>query len=327
MASTPDRSTAPNEQVAQTIVYRAITLRVDLRALAALGGALILIGSLLPWVTAPFEPVVRARQTTGGGWPLLIIGVVSIVLAFLPRFRTARVSAPAAALGFAAGLLALNSLTTTLAVRDALIGVQAVSAWSGVGPGVYLTLAGSIIAILAGLAPHPFHNEPARAEIKLWHSSFAIYAALAVLVILGAVALGWSLGGGGAGQASPTPPAFNTNLLATPLINVQVNPLGAAGPEEATPTEGGAPAIVPPTSTPTLAASPPEPPTPPPAEPPTQAPPFVPLPTEPPIVFPPTETPTATPTPTVTPPVSPLGTPTLTLTPTPSSTPGEGTAP
>lgn len=325
MASTPERSTAPHEQVAQTIVYRAITLRVDLRALAALGGALILIGSLLPWVTAPFEPVVRAKQTTGGGWPLLIIGVVSIVLAFLPRFRTARVSAPAAALGFAAGLLALNSLTTTLAVRDALIGAQAVSAWSGVGSGVYLTLAGSIIAILAGLAPHPFHNEPARAEIKLWHSSFAIYAALAVLVILGAVALGWSLGGG-AGQASPTPPAFNTNLLATPLINVQVNPLGVET-VEATPAEGSVPAIEPATPTPTLAALPPEPPTPPPIEPPTQPPPFVPLPTEPPIVFPPTETPTATPTPTptVTPPVSPLGTPTLT--PTPSSTPGEGTAP
>ena len=321
MASTPDQSTAPKEQVAQTIVYRAITLRVDLRALAALGGALILVGSLLPWVTAPFEPVVRARQATGGGWPLLVIGIASIILAFVPRFRTARISAPAAALGFAAGLLALNSLSGTLAVRDALIGTQAVSAWSGVGSGVYLTLAGSIIAILAGLAPHPFHNEPARAEIKLWHSSFAIYAALAVLVILGAVALGWSLGGGGAGRASPTPPAFNTNLLATPLINVQVNPLGVAT-EEATPAAGGQPAGVPPAPTATLTPAPPTI-TPPPVKPPTQPPSFVPLPTEPPIVFPPTETPT----PTTTPPVSPAETPTLTLTPTPNATPGEGVAP
>ena len=76
MASTPGETTpTPAETAPPTIVYRAITLRVDLRVLAAIGGALIIVGALLPWVTPVFEPFQRAlRPTTTGSWPVVAIG-------------------------------------------------------------------------------------------------------------------------------------------------------------------------------------------------------------------------------------------------------------
>src|SRR5512144_3050639 len=76
-----------------TVVHRSITLRVDLRALAALGGALIIIGSFLPWVAPQFQPIVRViGPATTGGWPILLFGVLAIVLQFWPQWRTPRVS-------------------------------------------------------------------------------------------------------------------------------------------------------------------------------------------------------------------------------------------
>ena len=52
-------------------MHQTISLRVDLRALAALGGALIIIGSFLPWVSAQFQPIVRVLgPVTSGGWPI-----------------------------------------------------------------------------------------------------------------------------------------------------------------------------------------------------------------------------------------------------------------
>ena len=135
-----------------------------------------------------------------------------------------------------AGLLALNSALNTLALRDVVIGAQSISTLSGIGLGVYLTLAGSIIALLAGLAPHPIGGDVARAEIRLWQPSFAIFGSIFVLFVLGAIGLGVWLGGGGSNaNVTPTPASFNSGLLATPLINAQVNPL--VSPEA---TESGA---------------------------------------------------------------------------------------
>lgn len=314
MSFTPKKTpSASTTNPPPTIVHRAITLHVDLRALVALGGALILIGALLPWVNPVLEPVYRAlRSATSPGWPLLVLGIAAVISTFLPRFRVPRVSIAAAAFGVAAGLWALYSLTSTLSLRDTVVGAQAVSSFSGIGPGVYLTLAGAIISVLAGLAPQPIPGEITRAEIRLWKSSVAIFGSLLVLFVLVAVGLGLLIGGGVGGPApTPTAPAFNTDLLATPLINVQVNPLGTAadpGPVPA-PTEF-VPTRVPPTA---------------PAVP--QLPPPVtdivatalPLPSDTPFV-PPTLPPTSTPTPTVPPsptatlPQSVLPTPTLTST-------------
>src|SRR5512136_2311311 len=218
----PKWTPPPPSPEVKPVVHRSITLRVDLRVLAALGGALIIIGSLLPWVTPQFQPVVRVfGPATSGGWPILLFGVLAIMLQFWPQFRTPRVSLPAAALGFATGIMALASALNTIGLGRTLIGEQTISPLSGVGIGVYLTLAGSLIAVLAGLAPQPPGHEPARAELRLWKASTAIFGALVVLCGLGAVLFGSWIGSGGiAGSGTPTPSPLDVGILATPLINV-----------------------------------------------------------------------------------------------------------
>jgi hypothetical protein len=319
--STPPKWTPPPPtSEVKPVVHRSITLRVDLRALAALGGALIIIGSFLPWVTPQFQPVVRVfSPATSGGWPILLFGALAIVLQFWPQFRAPRVSLPAAALGFAAGIMALASAFSTIGFGRTLIGELPVSPLAGVGIGVYLTLAGSLIAVLAGLAPQPPGHEPARAELRLWKASTAILGAIVVLCGLGAVLFGsWIGSGGGTGRGgTPTPIPFDAGILATPLINVQVDPLG-----EETGVEGAAtPPLQSTEAPPPTPLIPPEPfdtPEPPPAEIPTL------IPTrEPPATFTPTFEPTETPTPTpsATFPPSPEETPTETPTPTPTAAP------
>src|SRR5512136_1876769 len=219
---TPPKWTPPPTPEVKPVVHRSITLRVDLRALAALGGALIIIGSFLPWVAPQFQPVVRVfGPATSGGWPILLFGVLAIVLQFCPQFRAPRVSLPAAALGFAAGIMALASALNTIGLGRTVLGEQTISPLIGVGLGVYLTLAGSLIAVLAGLAPMPPNHEPARAELRLWKASTAILGAIVVLCGLGAVLFGSWIGSGGiAGSGTPTPSPLDVGILATPLINV-----------------------------------------------------------------------------------------------------------
>ena len=316
------RSGAPAVGTPRPVVQRTITLRVDLRALAALGGALIIIGALLPWVTPLFQPFVRVfSPVTDGGWPLLLIGVLIIALLFTPRFVTPRVSVSAAVFGFAAGLLAVWSALNTIGLGKTIIGDQTVSPISGLGLGVYLTLAGSIIAVLAGLAPQSLTNEPARAEIRLWQPATAILASLMVVCVLGAVLAGFWLGNGGStGRVgTPTPAPLDAGVLATPLINVEVNPLTSSTP-------GGGTLITPtalppePTATPLIQVEPTLTPLPTPTEPPTPTKPPSPTPTQ--FTSPlPTPTPSLSATPTLT------GTPTSTSTPTPTGTPTPSATP
>jgi hypothetical protein len=99
-ATPPKWTPPPPAPEVKPIVHRTVTLRVDLRALAALGGALIIIGSFLPWAPQ-FQPVVRVfGPATSGGWPILLRSAGDC--AAIRAFRTPRVKLPAAALGFAA---------------------------------------------------------------------------------------------------------------------------------------------------------------------------------------------------------------------------------
>jgi hypothetical protein len=318
----PKWTPPPPASEVKPIVHRSITLRVDLRALASLGGALIIIGSFLPWVSPQFQPIVRVfGPATSGGWPILLFGVLTIVLQFWPHWRTPRVSLPAAALGFAAGMVALASALTTIGFGRTLIGEQAISPLIGVGIGVYLTLAGSLIAVLAGLAPQPPNHEPARAELRLWKASTAILGACVVLCGLSAVLFGSWLGSGGlTGRGgTPTPLPLDAGILSTPLINVQVNPLEEGTGAESTPAPAqptAAPEQPTPAFEPGPTAMPELPPTPNLTLIPTREPPATSTPTPEPSA---TSTPTLTPTPSATFQPSVLDTPTMT--PTPTSTP------
>jgi hypothetical protein len=313
----PKWTPPPPTPEVKPVVHRSITLRVDLRALAALGGALIIIGSFLPWVAPQFQPVVRVfGPATSGGWPILLFGVLAIVLQFWPQFRAPRVSLPAAALGFAAGIMALASALNTIGLGRTLLGEQTISPLTGVGIGVYLTLAGSLIAVLAGLAPMPPTHEPARAELRLWKASTAILGAIVVMCGLGAVLFGSWIGSGGlAGSGTPTPSPLNAGILATPLINVQVDPVEASPGIEAaqTPTVESPAEALP--ATPLIQPEPsntPELPS-------TEIPTLIPT-RAPPDTATPTPSLTATLTPTPTPSATPQSSPLDTPTPTPTET-------
>lgn len=294
--SKPDSNLPP-------IIHRSVTLRVDLRAVAAFGGALIILGALLPWVSPLFAQIDRFVNADSliGGWPLIVIGLLAILAIFVPHFKIPRVSLPAAAFGFAAGLLALASAINTIGLQEISIGNQSISPLAGIGLGVFLTLAGSIIAIIAGLAPQPIGSiEPARAEIKLWQSSSAILVSMLIIFTLGGIVLGWWLGNGALlGKVTPTPNVFNANIIGTPLINIQVNPLATY---TATPFGQPTPVPPPPTVVP-LAVAP---------SPTTAPPPTFELPTELPTetsTAAPAPAPTQTPTPSATPPQSIIPTP------------------
>ena len=216
----PKWTPPPPTPEVKPVVHRSITLRVDLRALAALGGALIIIGSFLPWVAPQFQPIVRViGPATSGGWPILLFGVLAIVLQFWPQFRTPRVSLPAAALGFAAGIMALASALNTIGLGRTLIGEQTISPLTGVGIGVYLTLAGSLIAVLAGLAPHAAQSRtgPRRTAFVesihcyLWSDSGGVRSWARCCLDRGSAAV--ALHGGG----TPTPSPLDAGILATPL--------------------------------------------------------------------------------------------------------------
>ena len=313
----PKWTPPPPTSEVKPVVHRSITLRVDLRTLAALGGALIIIGSFLPWVAPQFQPVVRVfGPATSGGWPILLFGVLAIVLQFWPQIRAPRVSLPAAALGFAAGSVALASALNTIGLGRTLLGEQTISPLTGVGIGVYLTLAGSLIAVLAGLAPMPPTHEPARAELRLWKASTAILGASVVMCGLGAVLFGSWIGSGGlAGSGTPTPSPLNAGILATPLINVQVDPVEASPGIEAvqTPTVESPAEALP--ATPLIQPEPSNTPELPPTEIPTLIPTRV-----PPDTATPTPSLTATLTPTPTPSATPQSSPLDTPTPTPTET-------
>jgi hypothetical protein len=195
-------------------------------------------------------------------------------------------------------------------------GEQTIAPLIGVGPGVYLTRAGSFIAVLAGLAPMPPGHEPARAELRLWKASTAIFASVVMLCGLSAVMFGSWIGSGGltGPGGTPTPIPFNAGILATPLINVEVDPLGEEATVPAQPTQ--------PPEVPTAAPAPTEPPPPTEEFPPADIPTLIPT-RQPPATATsqPSPTVTLTPTPSATPLTSPLETPTSTPTATPTLTP------
>ncbi len=223
----PTASSTPDDQAHRS--SQTITLRVDLRALAALGGALIIIGSFLPWVSAQFQPIVRViGPATSGGWPILIFGVLAIVLQFWPPFRTPRVSLPAAALGFAAGVMALASALNTIGLGRTLMGESAVSPLIG-RRHRHLSHAGRIAdrrAGRAGPAADQSRTGPRRtAFVESVHRNLCRHGG-AVRLECGAV---WIMDrrGGSTGRAgTPTPSALDAGLLATPLINVEVESIG-----------------------------------------------------------------------------------------------------
>jgi hypothetical protein len=315
---------------------RTLVLRFDARILVLVGVLLVMIAASLPWTNLPsFLAGDLARQgIDSGGLITLGLAVLAAASLLLPWHPLRRVSLPAAILAVLTDFVALLALIRVVQLASTL--QMSLSAQlSSVGSGLYLTFAGVLLMVIGGLTGvKPPASHATLAPSTMWDSRWVRFAAWLALIsaLLASCLCAWGIGllvrpytlGPGQAKASPTFVPAPTTYLATPLVDVQLAPLGSVPTVPAPlPTT-----IRPVTNPPATATLPPLPASPTPRRSPTTP---MPSPTPPlvptlPVVGAPTATPTFTPTSTATftltptPPTSPLGTPTPTRTPTPTPT-------
>jgi hypothetical protein len=278
------------ERPARPIAQRTIVVRVNPRLLAALGAGTIVLGAFLPWIQPEAQAALSVSHVAPvvQGWPSLLIGLIALGALLLPHADSSRwVSVPAAALGLAAAVIAVASaVSASNAVAAAVAQFPEASVSIVVtGPGVIVTVAGGLLCLVAGLSRPPGASPEAQAVIRLGDPAFAVLASLVVLIALAGALIGGWIASSGTGQPDGDTSGVPGDLLSTPVIDVQVTPLGV--------TEEPTPEVAPTLETPAVTA-------------------------------PPTGTlpPTATEPPIPTPPPSPTTELTSTLTPTPTATTG-----
>jgi hypothetical protein len=131
-------------------------------SITGLGGGLIVLGSLLPWVTAQagFVSISRNSMQLGEGNSfsidgaiLLILGIITIVIGIT---RATRAQMPgflqrsSVVTGAVAGALAIYDITQ---VNDLVQRVKSASslAVASIGVGAWITVVGAVIAVVGGL--------------------------------------------------------------------------------------------------------------------------------------------------------------------------------
>ena len=259
-----------SERPARPIVQRTISLRLNLRVLAGLGAGLIVLGAFLPWID------LIAQAALGGtriapviqGWPSLLIGLIALGVLALPQADGSKwVSLPAAALGLAAAVIAVASaITTSNAVADVILRFpDSRAALVGVtGPGVIVTIVGGILCVVAGLSHPPTLSAEARLDLRPGQPTFAVLVSAFVAVALLAGLIGAWIGSNRPRKPDENAAVVQPDVLATPVIDAQVTPLGpgelspevtVAVPATTEPAPTATPVLVPtftprPTSTP-----------------------------------------------------------------------------
>ena len=330
---------------------RTLVIKFDPRTVVILGAALVMLAAWLPWSNLPsFLAGDLARQGfAAGGFLTFALSVLALLGLLLPWRPLGRVSLLAAILAVVIDVATLIALVRVIQLSSSMdmdLGAQLRS----MGSGLYLTFAGAWLMLFGGLAS----AEPSLGRSWL---SYAAWGGMGSLLLAGCLCA-WSIGLiiRPVTLASPAAPVATfgpapTAYMATPLVDVQLEPLGSPGPRSPaspTPNRPGNPTVAPsgqsilPSPSPTGQNIPPSPTTrrgSPTATPQTAT--FVPPAqatlTRSPTAATHTPTTTASPTPTHTPTpttfTSPIGTPTTTptasptitttttLTPTPTETP------
>jgi hypothetical protein len=320
---------------------RTLVIKFDPRTVVILGAVLVMLAAWLPWSSLPsFLVGDLARQGfAAGGFLKFGLSVLALLGLLLPWRPLDRVSLLAAILAVVINVASLIAFVRVVQLSTSLeldLGAQLRS----IGSGLYLTFAGAWLMLFGGLAS----ADPLPGRSWL---SYAAWGGMGGLLLAGCLCA-WSIGLilRPVTLASPATPAATfgpapTAYMATPLVDVQLEPLGSPGPRppaSPTPNRPGSPTIAPsgqnippspttrrssPTATPTTL-------TPSNLTPSTLTPTFVPpaqaTPTRSPTATAhtptasPTPTPTSSPTSTPTTFTSPIDTPTATASPTPTPT-------
>ena len=262
-APPPDQlsSQTAAERSAQPVVQRTITLRLNLRVVAAWGAGLIVLGAFLPWLDPAAQAVLGASRlaTVIHGWPSLLIGLIALGVLALSHADSPRwVSLPAAALGLAAAFIAVASaITTANALSEIVARFPDAAPVTVTGAGVFVTIAGGILCVVAGLSQPPAGLPEARLDLRPGQPAFAVLASAFVVVALAAGLIGAWLASGQPGRNGERPATFPSELLSTPVIDARVTPLGAATePASEATIAGELPIPTPPLSTPTSTSLP-----------------------------------------------------------------------
>lgn len=142
--------------VASPLATMDQTIEVAGAIMAGVGGLLIVIGSLLPWLIT-VDPVARMNNATGlrAGYGLLtlISGVVTVLIAVM-RLNWGGMPEIVRRLSIASGMFvglvaAANYMNMQ---RQAITMVASDSSVTIVGPGLWILLVGAVFAVLGGVA-------------------------------------------------------------------------------------------------------------------------------------------------------------------------------
>ncbi|HEY4689070.1 MAG TPA: hypothetical protein VIK33_07140 [Anaerolineae bacterium] len=259
-------------------IQRTITVRLDLRLLAACGAGLIVLGAFLPWLDPAAQAILGESRLAAviQGWPSLLIGLITLGVLALPQTESSRwVSLPAAALGLAAAFISVASaITASSTVAETIARFPNTNAPVAItGPGTIVTIAGGLVCLIAGLAHPPTSTSEARLDLRPGQPAFTVLTSAAIVLVLVAGLIGAWIGSSGSGEQDENAATVPGDLLTTPVVNVQVTLLGPTpaltpnsviGSEPSipapSPTEPGLPPTTPlppaATATPTLSPTP-----------------------------------------------------------------------
>ncbi len=216
---------------------RTVVLSFDTRIIIIAGALLVMIAVALPWTNLPsFVAGDLARGGIAGGGlitlGLAVLALLSLLLAWHPWNR---VSLPAAIAG---GLVYLVALFVVIRIvqLSGNLGLELLAQPARIGSGLFLTLAGAVLMMVGGLtsAAPPPSLDWLTASNRPW-LGYAIWLSLAAALLascLCAWGVGWltrayTLAAPGQSNVTPTFAPAPTSDFATPLVGVQLLPLGS----------------------------------------------------------------------------------------------------
>jgi hypothetical protein len=214
---------------------RTLVIRFDARTLIVVGAVLVILAAWLPWYNLPAFLVgdLARRGWDGGGLLTVALAMLAILSFLLPWRPFERVSVLAAALAVLINLIALVAFARVIQLSTTMeidLGAQL----SSVGGGLYMTFAGAWLMLFGGLA------NGSSSAIWTWHRTWMGYAMWGGLLtlVLSACLCAWSVGillrpvtlASSAKPVATFGPA-PTGYLATPLVDVQLEPLGPGQPQ------------------------------------------------------------------------------------------------
>lgn len=215
-------------------IQRTISLRLDPRLVAMLGAGLLVLAGFLPWIDQNTQMLLIDRSIVApviAGWSSLSLGVIALGVLALTRTdpKSTWVSLPAAVLGLAAIFIAIVSAISTANVVTVIINSFSINnavTYVVPGAGILITIMGGILCVVAGLSHPAEASTESHLDMRVGQPRFMVFVSAMILIaLLGGLVGAW-LASSRAEPIDEDASGFPTELLGTPVLDVQVTPLG-----------------------------------------------------------------------------------------------------